>query len=178
MQNALGRTGALRTLSDPELQVLRLTRNGNTTAEIANLMALSPAATRTYKASLYDKLGIAAQPGDVRLRELAAFQEADRQAPLEVPASAASAPESLQPSPAALAAVEADNHILAQQRTATVTAPIRTISSGRRSPTMPSLRPFPHAGRSSIPMAGSGVMEPDPRPFWSRGPAWAPSSGC
>jgi DNA-binding CsgD family transcriptional regulator len=167
LRNALDRTERLRTLTPQEFRVLRLAHNGNTAADIGTLLSLGPAEVLRYEATIYDKLGLVGLPPDVRLRELSAFQQADGLEPVDVNAPPGPQAELIQPSAEAIAAAEDDNAVLEQRRTATMTAPLRTVSE-RRSvaydavpPPTEVVDPFPPS---------PVVVERGPRPFWASGP--------
>ena len=56
----------LRTLSTRERQVLQLVVEGKTSADIANILSLSPKTVETYRSRLMHKLDISDLPGLVK----------------------------------------------------------------------------------------------------------------
>lgn len=163
MERAIDRAAMLGTLTHRQLQILRLTRNGDTSQEIANLLALSPTAVLFDKGAIYDKLGITALPQAARLQEFARFHEADRLAPIELAAADGPEPEPVEPSQEALAAVEADDAALAQGQTAAEPAPTVARQRTVRYESVPAPAPLVEPYADLPPVIPEPALRP---PIW------------
>jgi DNA-binding CsgD family transcriptional regulator len=102
----------LRSLGERETQALRLSGEGKTSEQIAHLLALSPTTALLQKAVIYDKLGLTSLPQDARLRELTRLSGLERQSGIDPARADGPQAEPAEPTPEAIAAVQADDMLL------------------------------------------------------------------